>query len=294
MEDALARIDSPAAPSKSCGCGSGAAEAACPSCARAAASHFVYALGRVEPRFPRISVEKELAQAGRAATTSGLTDRQTLRKILSERSNRYLVRQLCWVFSVADQDTFIVVPRDPLDWDLLVAALRSEPSPGDLDALIGVRSGIAPPDMCNGLTLPIVAFDQLYPFDRDSLIKAMHAPEKVSAKEFQAASAELLGRILQMTDNTGVSSTHRALNYLAVRYPAIYTTTAEAFSRNSSLSGVRVAPSGLSSSREIVNVIFSYNRRDNDVVERFFVRVDVTDEFPFLVTKLSPYFDLQT
>ena len=27
------------------------------------------------------------------------------------------------------------------------------------------------------------------------------------------------------------------------------------------------------------------------VVERSFARVDVTEEFPFLVTKLSPYFD---
>ena len=26
-------------------------------------------------------------------------------------------------------------------------------------------------------------------------------------------------------------------------------------------------------------------------VEKFFVRVDVTEEFPFLVTKLSPYYD---
>jgi hypothetical protein len=28
-----------------------------------------------------------------------------------------------------------------------------------------------------------------------------------------------------------------------------------------------------------------------DYMEKHFVRVDVTDEFPFLVTKLSPYFD---
>lgn len=28
-----------------------------------------------------------------------------------------------------------------------------------------------------------------------------------------------------------------------------------------------------------------------DVKEKFFVRIDVTDEFPFLVTKLSPYYD---
>jgi PatG C-terminal len=38
-------------------------------------------------------------------------------------------------------------------------------------------------------------------------------------------------------------------------------------------------------------VIFSYTNRNTDVVDKWFVRVDVTDEFPFLVTRLSPYYD---
>jgi hypothetical protein len=49
--------------------------------------------------------------------------------------------------------------------------------------------------------------------------------------------------------------------------------------------------SALSATRNIVEVVFSYTNRNTDVVEKFFVRVDVTDEFPFLVTKLSPYYD---
>jgi len=31
--------------------------------------------------------------------------------------------------------------------------------------------------------------------------------------------------------------------------------------------------------------------RNTDVVEKFFTRVDVTEEFPFLVTQMSRYFD---
>src|SRR5216683_1179086 len=53
-----------------------------PSVATARPSNFVYALGRIEPRFPRISVEKELAQAAGQTETASLTDRQALRKIL--------------------------------------------------------------------------------------------------------------------------------------------------------------------------------------------------------------------
>ncbi|WP_157537724.1 cyanobactin maturation protease PatG family protein [Kitasatospora azatica] len=38
-------------------------------------------------------------------------------------------------------------------------------------------------------------------------------------------------------------------------------------------------------------VLFSFTDRHTDVTEKHFVRVDVTEEFPFLVTKLSPYYD---
>jgi hypothetical protein len=54
---------------------------------------------------------------------------------------------------------------------------------------------------------------------------------------------------------------------------------------------VDVSPSPLSGTRKIVDVVFSYTNRNTDVAEKFFVRVDVTDEFPFLVTKLSHYYD---
>lgn len=38
-------------------------------------SAYVYALGRIEPQFPRLSIEKEYAQATGRAETAGLTDR---------------------------------------------------------------------------------------------------------------------------------------------------------------------------------------------------------------------------
>jgi PatG C-terminal len=145
--------------------------------------------------------------------------------------------------------------------------------------------------MCNGLMVPIVVFDQIYSFDRDSLIKAIPKPEKITAKEFAPAAEELFDRIMQMADNAGATDEHRAVNYLAVRYPRIYEAVAEAYGRNESLTGVDVVPSPLSGTRKVVEVIFSYTNRNTDVVEKFCTRVDVTEQFPFLVTKLSPYYD---
>ena len=38
--------------------------------------------------------------------------------------------------------------------------------------------------------------------------------------------------------------------------------------------------------------LVSYENRQTDVsTKKFFVRVNVSEEFPFLVTNLSPYFD---
>jgi PatG Domain len=272
---------------------------ACPTCGTApdsdnggaGSSGYVYAIGRIEPRFPRPSVQKEFAQATGRANTAGLTDRQAAQEVLIQRQNRYLVRQLCWVMSIEGLETYILKPRDSADFDLLVEAQRAAPSPIDLDCVIGVRGPIAPPDMCNGLMLPIVVFAQIYSFDRGALIKAIPRPEQTSAKEFAPAAEELFDRIMQMTDNAGATDEHRALNYLALRYQAIYANAAEAFARNASLTSVDVIPSPLSGTRKVLDVIFTYTNRNTDVREKFFARVDITDEFPFLISKLSAYFD---
>jgi hypothetical protein len=139
--------------------------------------------------------------------------------------------------------------------------------------------------------VPIVAFDQIYSFDRDALVSAIPRPENVPEDRFGAAANEVLDRIMQMTDNAGATDDHRALNYLAVRYPGIYAKAAEQFDRDSSLTGVEVRPSPLSGTRKIVDVIFAYTNRNTDFTEKFFVRCDVGEEFPFLVTKMSPYYD---
>lgn len=182
-------------------------------------------------------------------------------------------------------------PRDPMDLDLLIEAIRREPSPMDLDVVIGVRGPVAPPEMCNGLMIPIVAFNQLYSFDRDSLLKSIPRSDNIAEDQFWATTGELLDRIMLMSDNAGATDEHRALNYCAVRYPAIYARTAESHQQNAALTGVEVRPSRLSGTRKIVDVIFSYTTRNTDVTEKYFCRVDVTEEFPFLVTKLSPYLE---
>ena len=255
---------------------------------------FVYALGQVEPRFPSLAIEKEFAQAIGSADHAGLTDRQTFRRSLDARENRYLARSLCWVFVVEGLETYILVPSDPTELDLLIEAYREAPRRDDLDVVIGVRRHIAPPEMCNGLALPVVVFDQMYSFDRESLLESIPKPDGMSGKkreQFGAAAGEMFDQLTQIADNAGAIDEHRALNYLTVRYPRLYAVATEQHERNFAFAGVEVRPSHLSGARSIVDVILSYRHRETDLVEKQFARVDVTEEFPFLVTKMGPYYE---
>ena len=72
-----------------------------------------------------------------------------------------------------------------------------------------------------------------------------------------------------------------------MRYPTIYARAAEAFAADLGLTSVDVHPSPLSSTRNIVEVIFSFTHRTTGFPEKSLVRDDVTEEFPLLVTKMA-------
>jgi hypothetical protein len=42
---------------------------------------------------------------------------------------------------------------------------------------------------------------------------------------------------------------------------------------------------------KLAEVVFTFGHRQTDVTEKYFFRVDVTEQFPYLVTKLAPYLD---
>jgi hypothetical protein len=275
---------------------------------------YIYALGRVEVRFPSLAIEKEFVQATGQVDTAGMTDPEALHAVLSQPQNRYLARQMCWVFTIEGVDTYILQPREPTDLELLTNALTIPDRPmddvNDVDVVIGLRGPLAPPEMCNGLTVPIVVFDQLYSFLLEEFVDALKAKRKALDKEkdkqrdevvidmlklsegnFTNAAQVMFRRIHQLTDNAGATDEDRALNYLAVRYDRIYQLATVLHHQNYAFSAVEVRPSRLSGVRNIVDVIFSFTNRETDVTEKWFVRVDMTEEFPFLVNHLTRFFD---
>ena len=252
---------------------------------------YVYALGRIEARFPRLSVEKEFAQVLGRGETKGKTDTETFHAVLSKSENRYLARQLCWVMTIEGLETYILTTRASMDIDLLVDSLRASPDRMDVDVIIGVKGPVAPSDVCNGLMLPIVACDQIYSFDRDTLLKAIPRPKGTTDDEFGKTTRDVFEQILQAADNAGATDEHRALNYAAVRFPGFYSKTFEKFAAGFGLTAINVRPSRLATTRKIVDVVFSYTNRQTWVTEQWFARFDVTEEFPFLVSPLAQYFE---
>jgi hypothetical protein len=64
-------------------------------------------------------------------------------------------------------------------------------SPSDIDVVVGLRGPIAPRELCNGLMVPIVAFDQIYSFnrlgERLTRLSAASSSERRSGRGFFAA-----------------------------------------------------------------------------------------------------------
>jgi hypothetical protein len=253
---------------------------------------FVYALGRLTVRIPSLSIEKELAHAGKRGDARGLTDQATLRAVLCEPANRYLARLVCWAFTVAGEPTYFLVPRDAGDLDAFLAALDSEPDPERVEHLVGVRGSVASPQMCNGLQLAMVTVGHLDTFTLPELLGEAKPPRGVEPAQFLASAKELFWRIHTLSDNVGSSELHRAVNFLAAKYGAIYSQVAAEQAENNSLSGLDARVRKLAGGRRGVDVVFSFTDRQTDVTHKYYARVDVTEEFPFLVKKLAPYSEL--
>ena len=255
---------------------------------------YVYAIGKVVHRFPNKSIELELAQTtGRRPEeeTRGHTREEAIYKTLTDPVNRYIARQICYVLNIEGLETYILVPTDPLDIDRLAQALRPAPSVEDIDVIIGRRGPLASAEVCNGLMAPIVMVDQMYSFDRDTLMKAIPKSKGISQDQFRKTTDALFNNIIQIADNAGATDEHRAINYLAVRYDEIYHRTQQMQDENYSFTAIDVRPSALSGTRKIVDVIFSYENRANRAVQKWFARVDVTEEFPFLVSPMQQYIE---
>ena len=250
---------------------------------------YVYVLGQIEARFPNRSIEKGYVQILERSKSANFEHQQAFHSVLSQPENRYLARKLSWILTMEGVPIYILLPTGPEDLDILLDAIRPPACPLDRQVVVGRKGPVAPPEMC-GLEVPMVLVDHLYSLEYNDFIKSIRS-ESVTDEKFKAIARETFLRMMQLADNIGSTDKHRALNYLSVRYPAIYVKAAEELERNFLLTSVNAIFSRLSDNRKIVSVIQSFTNKETGAVEKYFVRVDLTEEFPFIVTKMAPYYD---
>jgi len=278
-------------------CGSSTGQVANP-----APAGWVYAIGRIVPRFPDLGVEKEFAQAGGGAgAADGILETNRLIEILKEPQSRYLARQLCWVFHNGQTETFTLVCRDAAEAERLVEAMpRGETADQTIQVVVG-SLGYAPADApCAGAALPAVVVDHHLTFPMSSFIDALaeqgggdkgsKGNTSKADEPFRVAAQDLFARLTRRSDNRGMTDEHRALNYVALRYPPLYRLAADSHRDGKSLVDVQVRR-GPGGARRLVAVRMVFRARRTDIVERYECMVDVTDRFPFLSTSISQVYD---
>jgi len=204
-------------------------------------------------------------------------DRRWQHKVLSQykTETRYIARQLIWRLTIEDVPIFVLKPGHPSDLDELIDCLKRPkyPSPelrgiepphaDDRDVVVGVMGadGIA------------VLVDQIFTIDSTHL------------------AADGSSAFKQVADNHGLTDEDRAHNFLVARY-SISPENLEEIGEDFKLADVPVLSSRLGGpTGRVVRAIFTFRNTNAPIEKKYFVRVDVTEEFPFLVTKISPYYD---
>jgi hypothetical protein len=259
-------------------------------------SGFVYAIGTIEADYPYPAIEREMqllgdyleikAKPDQDSTGRPTEDRRWQHQVLSKnpKETRWIARQLRWRLTIEDLPVFVLNPSDPSYFDDLIDALgrpkytkpkrrtvkrtakqtmpiETDASPvEDLDVVIGV----AGPQTPDGIA---VVMDQLFQVDPGQL-----APTG-------------LDYLPQFADNRGLADEERARNFLAARYK-----TPPPQLDEFALTGMRVTRSRLGGTGRVMKAIYTYNNAAAAEKE-LFVRVDVTHEFPMIVTPMQPYFN---
>ena len=255
---------------------------------------FVYAIGRLEVRFPSVGVEKEFAQLAGDPRFTGVADLELVIRVLRQPENAYLARHMCWVLVVQGVDAMSVVGGEHQTAELVDAA---EPEEGRLVVIVGEGrpGGCLGPSILEVQPTQILAFtanefaNRVGEVANEPNAKADNAQEEHRRLKTEAVR-DIINRTMRRSGNFGISPEHRALNYVVLRYPAIHEILTRAYKEGQSLQAIDTRHTHLGG-RLIVEVHIVLRNRRADLITRYMCRVDATEIFPFLVSPFEQIFD---
>lgn len=281
-------------------CGCGAPGGACTCNEAAGLTGFVYAIGTIEAEYPNVGVEREMQtlahhfgvnlEPDRDLSTRPTEDRQWQYAVLTadRKLTRYIARQLRWRFTIEDFATFVLSPGDPSILDDFIEALnRPKYFESKPKGRSGKRGAGATSDAIEREVVRVEDLDVLVgvvgPQTPDGNIVVVDQTFRVPRERLDPPGFSYFS---QLADNPGLTDEDRAYNFLAARY----TPPPLSHSPEFELSRVRVVPSrlGAAGGSRIVRAIYTF--RNPQMAEReYFVRVDVTHEFPTIASPMQPY-----
>ena len=207
-----------------CGAGSN------PNGSGAATYSYVYALGHIEPRFPRLGVEKEFAQVTGRAQTSGLTDRQALHAVLSEPAEPVPRRQLLDLHHRGPRNIHPATSRTrgtSPNWSLRCGRHQAQwtSTSSSASAAQMPRRNSVTDSWSRSLRSTSCTTSTGMPSSRPSRGRTS------CSRQFEAAAPGAPRTDPADGRQRGATDEHRATNFLAVRYPAIYALAASGMRR---------------------------------------------------------------
>lgn len=264
--------------------------APCPECASRSLprEQYVYGIGRLDVRFPSLGIEREYQQRERAMEDlQDLPRNARVGAVLGK--NAHLAMRVSYVFQIGGTPIFALSPTSGFLKDALFTALSKSDEPDHVCVVIGRVGSFAAPPSYGGLLLSAVLVDQLYTFSlhewAEGLTKIAQPALKsrnIDAKHFRVVSENIFRDVSAMPENIGSADGHRALNYLLVQHPGMFLAAAER--KNSVLDHMDTRVIQTLGGRRHVAVILTFLDRGTGVPERLYCTVDVTEEWPFVVS----------
>lgn len=234
-------------------------------------------------------------------------------QVLSLRHNRYLAREIKWTLintyrlnglnsPAFENDIFRLVPSE-YNMSLLISSIapqrknqqqckrQHQQHPQSQQQrqsvlLVGL-SRVSPSAGLNELTI-----HKISPIQVDTLLDSVKQAARYSSSIDTERLKQIIAEVLALTDNQGDTDSDRAINYVLYHNPLIYLRTYDIYYTGCDRSSTepRAGLTGLrtfqqrSGERHFIKVVFDYQNFHNGVSENWYATVDVTDEFPFLVS----------
>ncbi|SHO56643.1 hypothetical protein [Vibrio quintilis] len=225
--------------------------------------------------------------------------------VLSSRYFRYLARELIWLLEDEyGNEIYQLIPSE-YNMQQLINALdetQTPPSPDQGGFNPPPQSGTNVNDSTSTINTLVVGsvtpgtgeLSQLH-IDKFRQVDPATIADQVGyfhQHNQQATMAQLIKSYLLLAKNAGMTDEARALNYLLCYdtgfYSKVYEQRQQSQRQAVHLIGIdaRLYYAG---ERTLVCVIFNYQDQKTSVIEPWSSTIDVTDEYPFMVSEFEPY-----